>query len=197
MTKAKLFLISLVALAAFSCLAFFMLTAMTQNIEEKEPVRGLPVLRDPMLVIRKKDRVLELYDGRTFIKSYTIVLGFAPAGDKEKEGDGRTPEGEFFVFTKNPQSRFHLSLGLSYPSMDEAKRGLAGGIISRREHDAIISAITDKKMPPQNTALGGEVYIHGGGVASDWTWGCPALDNEDIEEIYNAVSVGTRVTILP
>ncbi len=197
MTKAKLFLISLIALVAFSCLAFFMLTAMTQNIEEKETVRGLPVLRDPMLVIRKKDRVLELYDGRTFIKSYTIVLGFAPAGDKEKEGDGRTPEGEFFVFTKNPQSRFHLSLGLSYPSTDDAKRGLARGIISRRVHDAIVSAITDKKMPPQNTALGGEVYIHGGGVASDWTWGCPALDNEDVEEIYNAVSVGTHVTILP
>ncbi len=197
MTKAKLFSISLIALASFACLAFFMLTAMTQNIEEKETVRSLPLLRDPVLVIKKKDRVLELYDGAKFIKSYKIALGFAPAGDKEKEGDGRTPEGEFFVFTKNPKSRFHLSLGLSYPSIDDAKRGLAEGIISRQEHDAIITAVTDKKMPPQNTALGGEVYIHGGGAARDWTWGCPALDNDDIEEIYNVVPVGTRVTVRP
>ena len=68
------------------------------------------------LVIKKKDRVLEVHEAGRLKKSYTVVLGFSPEGDKGREGDGRTPEGDFYVFTKNEKSRFHLSLGLSYPS---------------------------------------------------------------------------------
>ncbi len=176
---------------------------MTQKNTEKRESEGsvlqdaLPALRDPKIVIRKEARLLELYDGSKLIRSYPIALGFAPAGDKEREGDGKTPEGEFFIFTKNRQSRFHLSLGVSYPSIDDAKRGYAEGIIRKADHDAIISAIGKKKMPPQNTALGGEIYIHGGGATRDWTLGCPAMNNPDIEEIYNAVPVGTPVTIRP
>ena len=154
-------------------------------------------LRDPRLVIKKKARVLELYDGAELIKTYPVVLGFAPSGDKEKQGDGKTPEGEFYIFVKNPQSKFHLSVGISYPSKEDAVRGLESKIISRSEHDAIVRAIDGKKMPPQKTALGGEIYIHGGGVAGDWTWGCIAMNNEDVEEIYNATRVGAKVVIHP
>jgi murein L,D-transpeptidase YafK len=154
-------------------------------------------LKDPQIIIRKKRRTLEVYDGGKLIKTFTVVLGFAPAGDKEIEGDGKTPEGEFYVFTKNAESKFHLSLGLSYPAKEDAKRGLDAGVITKSELDEIVSAIDNKTMPPQKTALGGEIYIHGGGTESDWTWGCVALKNEEIEELFTAIPVGTLVTIKP
>lgn len=167
------------------------------SVPRKREQAMLNELNAPEIVIRKKQRSLEVYDGGKLVKAYVMVLGFAPAGDKEVEGDGKTPEGEFYVFTKNPQSRFHLSLGLSYPSKDDAKRGFANGLITKAERDGILAAIDQKKMPPQKTALGGEIYIHGGGVARDWTWGCVALRNEEIEELFKTIPVGTKVTILP
>ena len=154
-------------------------------------------LNDPQIVIRKGARTLELFDGDTLINSYSLVLGFTPIGDKEIEGDGKTPEGEFYVFTKNPKSKFYLSLGISYPSTDDAERGLEQELISREEFDSINDAVSEKKTPPQKTRLGGEIYIHGGGTASDWTEGCVALENGDIAELFEAVPVGTPVTILP
>jgi murein L,D-transpeptidase YafK len=145
----------------------------------------------------KKKRLLQIFDGEKLVRKYKIVLGFAPFADKQIEGDGKTPEGEFYVFTKNDQSRFHLSLGLSYPNIEDAKRGLKEKIISQEEYDAILKAIDEKQMPPQKTALGGEIYIHGGGAENDWTDGCVALQNEEIKEIFDAVSVGAKVRILP
>ncbi len=117
------------------------------------------------IVINKKRRKLEIFDGDKLIKSYTIVLGFEPVGGKQIEADGRTPEGEFYVFTKNPKSKFHLSLGLSYPAKEDAERGLKAHLITQKEHDSILAALDKKEMPLQNTKLGGEIYIHGGGIA--------------------------------
>jgi murein L,D-transpeptidase YafK len=71
---------------------------------------------------------------------------------------------------KNPHSKFYLSLGLSYPNTEDAKRGLAKKLISRAQYDQIINAIDRKQIPPQNTKLGGDIYIHGGGSGQDWTW---------------------------
>jgi len=156
----------------------------------------LSELKSPSLVIRKYARGLEVYDGTWLVRSFGMALGFSPDGDKEIEGDGRTPEGEFYVFTKNPKSRFHLSLGLSYPAPDDAARGLAGGLISREEHDEIIKSADAKGMPPQKTRLGGEIYIHGGGTARDWTDGCVALNDDEMTELFAAIPVGTKVTIL-
>jgi murein L,D-transpeptidase YafK len=153
-------------------------------------------IENPRLVVKKAERRLEVYDGDRLLKTYKIVLGFAPAGDKEHEGDGKTPLGEFYVFTKNEQSKFYLSLGLSYPSIDDAERGLRENLISREEYDSILQAIAEKRMPPQNTPLGGEIYIHGGGTERDWTWGCVALENEEMKEIFDALPVGTPVTIV-
>lgn len=152
---------------------------------------------EPRIVVYKNERRLEIFRDDKLLKAYGVALGFAPSGDKEVEGDGKTPLGDFYVFTKNDQSKFHLSLGLSYPSADDAARGLRDGLISREEHDEILSAIDEGKMPPQKTKLGGEIYIHGGGTADDWTWGCVALDNDEMTEIFNAVPIGARVTILP
>ncbi len=157
----------------------------------------LPQMKNPHIVIKKKARLLQLFDGEKLIKTYNIALCFAPEGDKEREGDGKTPEGEFYIFTKNDKSKFYLSLGLSYPNIEDARRGLKEKIISQTEYDAIVKAIDEKRMPPQYTKLGGEIYIHGGGSQKDWTWGCAALKNENIKELFDVVSVGTSVKITP
>jgi murein L,D-transpeptidase YafK len=157
----------------------------------------LPKIENPRLVIKKSERKLEIFDGENLIKTYKIVLGFTPLGDKEIEGDGKTPEGEFYIFTKNDQSKFYLSLGVSYPSIEDAERGLAQNLITQGEHDAIRQAINEKKMPLQNTKLGGEIYIHGGGIVADWTQGCMGLRNEEMKEIFDSVPVGASVKIIP
>ncbi len=154
-------------------------------------------LANPRIVIRKGERRVDLFDGGELVKRYKMVLGFSPDGDKETEGDGRTPEGDFYVFAKNPESKFHLSLGLSYPGREDAERGLKAGLISQEEHDEIVAAIAERRMPLQKTKLGGEIYIHGGGTRSDWTEGCVAMDNDEMTELFEAVPVGTKVTILP
>ena len=149
----------------------------------------------PRIIVRKHDRKLEVYSDKRLLKTYKIALGFNPEPDKEREGDGATPEGEFYIFVKNSKSAYYLSLGLSYPNEDDARRGLKDGLINTAEHDAILEAIRSKKMPPQHTKLGGLIYIHGHGTAKDWTWGCVALENEDIKELFDNVEVGTPVTI--
>ena len=156
----------------------------------------LPI-KKPRIVVRKAERKLELYSDKVLLRTYKVGLGLNPAADKEQEGDRRTPEGEFYIFTKNNKSAYYLSLGLSYPNAEDAGRGLREGLITKRQHDAILDAIQRKSMPPQDTKLGGEIYIHGNGAGSDWTWGCVALENEDIKELYEAVFVGTPVTVLP
>ena len=111
------------------------------------------------------------------------------------EGDGRTPEGDFYIFAKNPESRFHLSLAVSYPSKKDAARGLAAGLINEAEYAEIVHADATGGRPPQKTGLGGEIYIHGGGIDGDWTEGCVALENNEIEEIFALIPIGTKVTI--
>jgi murein L,D-transpeptidase YafK len=117
--------------------------------------------------------------------------------DKERRGDSRTPEGDFRVVVKNEKSQFYLSLGLDYPNREDAARGLRDGLITRAEYDRIVRAIRRKGIPPWDTALGGEIYIHGGGTANDWTAGCAALENADMQELFDAVPVGTPVRIKP
>jgi len=119
----------------------------------------------------------------------------SPVEDKIKEGDRRTPEGSFYVFVKNEKSAFYLSLGLSYPNIEDAERGLRDGLINRTQYNQIVQAIRSKAAPPQNTPLGGLIYIHGNGSQTDWTWGCVALDDNDIRELFDAVPKGTEVDI--
>ena len=140
-------------------------------------------------------RTLKLFDNERLVKTYKIALGFAPEVDKQREGDGKTPEGNFYIFTKNDKSKFYLSLGLSYPNVEDAVRGLRDDLISQAKYHSITKAISEKKMPLQNTKLGGEIYIHGGGRADDWTKGCVALGDEEIKELCDMVEVGTAVRI--
>ena len=166
---------------------------------ESTPMDDLPLpdLVAPRIVILKKKRHLQVFDGDKLIKTYRVSLGFTPVGNKIEEGDGRTPEGDFYIFTKNPKSQFYVSLGISYPGIDAAERGLRDGLIGDDEYNAIVEAIRERKMPPQKTRLGGEIYIHGGGTGKDWTYGCAAMTDHDAKELFDAIPVGTSVRIEP
>ena len=162
---------------------------------ERLPLK-LPLI-NPRILVRKGARTLELHAGDTLLRTYKIGLGFSPVADKKQEGDGATPEGDFYVFVKNEKSAYYLSLGISYPNVEDADRGLRDRLISQAQHRAISEAIRKKVGPPQYTKLGGLIYIHGHGAQRDWTLGCVALENEDIRELFHAVKVGTPVTIVP
>ncbi len=152
-------------------------------------------LKNAKIIVNKTKRKLYLLEGNKVVRIYPVSLGFDPVNDKVRQGDGRTPEGRFYVCTRNPQSRFHLSLGISYPSLEDAERGLKQGLITRKEYDQIVWAIRKGRKPPWSTKLGGAICIHGGGVAWNWTEGCIALNNRDIEELFKIVPTGTPVII--
>ena len=160
----------------------------------KPPIANIS---EPRIIVRKRARTLEVFEGEKKIKKCKMVLGFSPVTRKAVEGDGATPEGDFYIFTKNEKSSYFLSLGISYPNIDDAKRGLNANLITRSEYNDIVAAIGNKMMPPQNTRLGGEIYIHGGGIEGDWTDGCIAVDDADMQEIFDNATVGMRVTIIP
>ena len=167
---------------------------------EEEELNRRPLklpLTEPKVVVEKGARRLRLYMGDELVRVRRVVLGFEPAGDKVKQGDGRTPEGDFYVCMKNERSKFYLSLGLSYPNAEDAERGLRDSLISKAEHRSITRSLAAGRCPPWNTALGGEVFIHGGGTASDWTWGCIALENLDIKELFESLPAGAPVNIKP
>jgi len=157
--------------------------------------------QDHRIVIEKARRTLHLYAGLRIERTYPVALGRNWAADKAVEGDEATPVGEFYVCSKNPRSKFFLSLCLSYPNAEDAERGLAAGLISRKEHDDILAALRAKRLPPQHTRLGGEIYIHGqdpaarAGAPKDWTRGCIALANDAMQHLYGCISLGTPVLI--
>jgi murein L,D-transpeptidase YafK len=163
-------------------------------IERDNALLTLPLV-NPKIVVSKSKRLLQLYSDGEVVKTYRVGLGLSPVEDKVRAGDRRTPEGDFYICMKNSHSQFYLSLELSYPNQKHADRGLRDGLITRAQHNQIVSGLNRKGVPPQNTRLGGELFIHGNGSQSDWTWGCVALDDKDIRELFDSVPVGTPVTI--
>jgi murein L,D-transpeptidase YafK len=153
-------------------------------------------LSNPRLVVKKAVREMSLYDGDSLLRTYHIGLGSSPVEDKVRAGDKRTPEGDFYVCVKNANSKFYLSLGLSYPNAEDAERGLKDGLISLQQRDRILRAIEAGVRPPWDTPLGGEIFIHGNGSSSDWTWGCVAVEDAEMRELFDAVPMGARVRIL-
>ena len=131
------------------------------------------------IIVNKSERRMFLFHNDTMLKKYKIDLGFAPIGDKYYEGDGKTPEGNYYINRKNPYSKFYLSIGISYPN----------------ERDRAEAATLGKSS-------GGDIFIHGGSDRrklgrNDWTWGCIAVPNREIEEIYSMVKNGTPIRINP
>lgn len=138
------------------------------------------------------------------LKEYRIAAGaMTDEGDKVKEGDRRTPRGEFYVCTKLNFQQWNGNLGtrailISYPSLEDAERGLKDNIITQSVFNQIKTAAMNKSTPPQTTPLGSAIEIHGGArpeMDRDWTAGCIGMYNEDVEEIYDYVNIGTSVVI--
>ena len=162
--------------------------------------------RHPTLVIFKAKRRLLYFENDILKRRFPITLGTRPLGDKDRAGDRRTPEGEYYVTSKKPSSRFRRFLGISYPNIEDARRGLDRRLISEDDFARIRRAIATGQSPPWGTPLGGYVGIHGEGGAYrgftkrhhlNWTDGCIALSDEDIETLYHLVDVGTPVLIFP
>lgn len=131
------------------------------------------------LVVNKSDRRLHLLHHDSLLRSYDINLGFAPTGHKQFEGDGRTPEGVYRIDRRNPNSKFHLSLGISYPNVNDVAAAKALG-----------------------KSAGGDIFIHGQknpfkSDSKDWTWGCISVTNEEMEEIYAMVQTDTLIALNP
>ena len=163
------------------------------------PERGLgQPIKKAWILVRRKSRKLSLYDGDELVKRYKIVVGRDVNGDKEREGDKRTPLGTFYVCTRNGASRFHKFLGLSYPAPEDAARGLKAGMISKSQHLAILEAHRAKRQPPWKTRLGGEIGLHGGGEdRPEGTLGCVGMSNPHIDELWKILRMGDRVVIKP
>jgi murein L,D-transpeptidase YafK len=136
------------------------------------------------IVVEKGARTLTLFRAGEPVRVYQVALGRNPVGHKERVGDYRTPEGLYRIEGRNPQSRYHLSLRISYPAAADRARAARLGV-----------------------SPGGDIMVHGlpkayahvGAAhrADDWTEGCIAVTNEEIEEIWGAVPVGTPIHIKP
>ena len=141
-------------------------------------------VRADKVVVKKGARRLVLYSGDRVLREYSVALGGNPAGPKQKEGDERTPEGRYVLDYRNPHSAFHLSLHISYPSAGDKAAANARG------------------APP-----GGLIMVHGvkdnlrflgrAHVLLDWTEGCVAVTNQQIEEIWRVVPDGTPIVLEP
>ncbi|MBC7360253.1 MAG: L,D-transpeptidase [Desulfacinum sp.] len=172
------------------------------RFDELKPVR-IDYLRpteeilNPEVFVYKDKRRLYVMDRGVLVRNYPIGLGKNPKGDKMGEGDGRTPEGTFYICVKNPRSKFYKSLALSYPTKKHAEQAFMAGLLSPVQYRDIILALERKVQPPWDTPLGGEIFIHGGGAHGDWTDGCIALYNSDMNELYTMADVGTPVTVRP
>jgi len=149
------------------------------------------------LSISKPRRMLCLWQDDLLLAELPVIIGRQPVGHKEREGDLRTPEGAYYICLRNAESRFHRFLGLSYPSLPDADRGLALGMIDQATAERIREAIAAGECPEWYSPLGGEVGIHGGGIERDGTLGCIALRNDDIELLWDATVLGTPVQIEP
>ena len=138
---------------------------------------------DKVIAFKERRKMMLVKNGDT-LKTYQISLGKNPAGPKEKEGDKKTPEGKYILDWRNPNSKYHLSIHISYPNNDDKRKAALNGVNP-----------------------GGEIMIHGcpNGLGwnwkyykvNDWTDGCIAVNNEEIEEIWNVVENGTEIEIFP
>ena len=129
------------------------------------------------VVVNKEQRRMHLLHHDKVLESYDVKLGFAPVGHKQFKGDGKTPEGLYRIDRRNPNSDFHLSLGISYPNTKDYALAKAQG-----------------KSP------GGDIFIHGQkspfeNPDHDWTWGCIAVTNREMEDIYAMVRTGTLIKL--
>jgi murein L,D-transpeptidase YafK len=155
------------------------------------------------LLIDTQKLQLQVKQGKkTLLVLNNIAIGRSGAGFKTHVGDDVTPKGQFKIGWINLKSPYHRFYGFDYPSKANANEGLVWGLIDRATHQRIISAHDEGDIPPQNTALGGQIGIHGLGKGDErihklmnWTHGCIALTNEQIDRLHPYIHKGTQVTV--
>jgi murein L,D-transpeptidase YafK len=155
--------------------------------------------RSPTIEVWKSRREMQLRDGAQVLQRFQVALGIQPKAPKRMRGDLRTPVGRYFISAKRPSKEFYRFLGISYPNVVDAERGYKDRLIDARQWGVIFLANLRGNSPTWQTPLGGMVGIHGYGgrphIVVDWTEGCIAVGNDEIEVLYDAVSVGTPVLI--
>ena len=155
------------------------------------------VLSNPRVVVLKSARLLHLFDGDRLIRTYPVDLGQQPQGTKQIGVDRKTPEGRFRIVHQNPVSPYARFLGLDYPDESAIESGLSEGLISVGQAESLRAALRRGERPDWTTALGGGVGIHGRRRGDDWTGGCIAISDENMEELFRVLRIGDPVEILP
>jgi murein L,D-transpeptidase YafK len=166
---------------------------------------------DTLLVAYKSKYRMHLYAKGKFLKTYIIALGQSPLGHKVQQGDNHTPEGMYKIIQKSrgpfygdASAYFGVAwMRLNYPNNADAVNGFKKGLITEAQKNAIVKANNAGKEPPKNTKLGGGIGIHGwnGSWPDDdqqnLTWGCISVQNDELNDLYKKVPVGSSILILP
>lgn len=155
------------------------------------------------ILVSKRRKLVTLHRGLEAVSEFRADFGYNAYSDKEilgTEGNPdhwRTPEGAFYVVRKNPYSQFHRAFLLNYPNAEDAARGLRDGLINQHQFDTIMRSERRGIAPPMGTPLGGmiEIHGHGTGLSSNWTQGCVAVRDEDMDFMWTYVKEGTPVVI--
>lgn len=172
-------------------------------------ILGVPAVswaneRQPWVLVDTQALTLTVFSAKNRIlaRFHNISIGSGGAAEVHRSGDETTPLGTFHVAWIDRQSRYGTFYGFDYPSASVARRAHAEGLISQAELDAVIDAFERQRIPPQETPLGGRLGIHGVGSgdprihgAFNWTDGCVALSNRQIQRLSRWVQLGTRVVI--
>lgn len=171
------------------------------------PATTAPALSDAdvRIEVSKSDKQLLVWQGDHVVRRFHIAFGKGGPGKKQKLGDNKTPVGAYRIVEFKADSRFHFFMQIDYPNLLDAWHGYRTELIDAGQFKAIATAHRDSGIPPQDTALGGYIGIHGIGETSDekldiheyqnWTDGCIALTNEEVSELRGFVDIGTRVVI--
>lgn len=158
---------------------------------------------DPEILIDTSNaRLSVLENGKLLLQLDEVAIGRFGATAAKRLGDGMTPIGKYQVGWIKRNSRFHQFIGINYPAPADAKRGLSQGIIDQQTYNRIMTSHRQHQVPPQNTKLGGFLGIHGLGQADltvhkdyNWTKGCIATTDEQLDELLNWIKEGTWVEI--
>ncbi len=149
------------------------------------------------IIIQKAVRTLSVMENGKTVFSCRVALGSQPKGPKRAQGDGRTPEGSYFICLVKENGKYGRSLGLSYPNVQDAQLAFMEGRIDENTLNHVEKACAENRRPPWGSPLGGEIYIHEGGTASDWTAGCIALDAVDMNVLFAFRDQISMVEIVP
>jgi hypothetical protein len=160
-------------------------------------LRHLADIQNPEVFVYKERRRLYVVDTNVVVRDYPVGLGKQPWGDKEREGDGRTPEGAFMVFTKNSLPDHGLGLKMRKPAVSAAKSWPVAGRVPQVQFRHLAATSDRRSSKVSQSGWTGQFSIHGGGAQADWTDGSVALYPSDMEELSQVVGLGTPVIVRP